>query len=208
MFKNSAFKKNSLLIIDFIVMFIIQLASIVLITDKTGAELFSVNNIAHMLGFAILNIICMALFGTYNIIWRYARFVDLFKCGAGVLCGSVIFCFYSIVAKLPLPFNFVYSIIGFSFSAVVIVGIRLIYRIVYETMKAANIQSLGKNRTLIIGAGVCGRAVLSEMSETDTPYFPSFAENIKFKPSFSPSPRQKPRSGIISSKCAAKRAVR
>ncbi len=172
MFKNSAFKKNSLLIIDFLVMFIIQLASIVLITDKTGPELFSLYNVGHIVGFAFLNLICIALFGTYNIIWRYARFVDLFKCGAGVLCGSVIFCFYSIVAKLDEPFNFIYSIIGFSFSAVVIVGIRLIYRITYEMMNRANITTLGKKRTLIIGAGVCGRAVLSEMSEADTPYFP------------------------------------
>lgn len=172
MLKTSALKKNSLLLIDLLVMLTIQIASIVLISDKTGSELFSLYNMLHVFAFALVNIIGMAAFGVYNIIWRYSRFIDLFKCGLGILCGSVIFCFYSIIANCPEPFGFEFSVIGFSFSCVVAVGIRLIYRVVYETMNRSNIKSLDKNRTLIIGAGVCGRSVLNEMTETDTPYLP------------------------------------
>ena len=172
MLKTSALKKNSLLLIDLLVMLTIQIVSIVLISDKTGSELFSLYNMLHVFAFALVNIIGMAAFGVYNIIWRYSRFIDLFKCGLGILCGSVIFCFYSIIANCPEPFGFEFSVIGFSFSCVVAVGIRLIYRVVYETMNRSNIKSLDKNRTLIIGAGVCGRSVLNEMTETDTPYLP------------------------------------
>ena len=172
MLKTSALKKNSLLLIDLGVMLTIQIASIVLISDKTGSELFSLYNMIHVFAFALVNIIGMAAFGVYNIIWRYSRFIDLFKCGLGILCGSVIFCFYSIIANCPEPFGFEFSVIGFSFSCVVAVGIRLIYRVIYETMNRSNIKSLDKNRTLIIGAGVCGRSVLNEMTETDTPYLP------------------------------------
>jgi len=171
-FNISSIKKNSLLIIDFIVMFVIQVMSIMLISDKTGAELFSFYNLIHVVAFAIINIIFMGVFGIYNIIWRYSRFIDLFRCGIGILCGSVVFCFYTIVANCPEPFGFEFSIIGFSFSAVVNVGIRLLYRIVYETMNHSNIKSFGKSRTLIIGAGVCGRSILNEMREADTPYLP------------------------------------
>ena len=70
MLKTSALKKNSLLLIDLGVMLTIQIASIVLISDKTGSELFSLYNMIHVFAFALVNIIGMAAFGVYNIIWR------------------------------------------------------------------------------------------------------------------------------------------
>ena len=170
--KDSATKKNSLLIIDFFSVLAIQIISMMLISDKTGPDLFTVYNVVHVVAFAILSIIGMASFGIYNIIWRFARFLDLLKCGLGILCGSVIFCFYSIIVNCPQPFGFEFSIIGFSFSCVISVGIRLIYRIVYETMHRANVTTFGKSRTLIIGAGTCGRMVLNEMHEAAAPYLP------------------------------------
>ncbi len=172
MIQNSALKRKSLALIDFSVMLMIQLASVMLISDQTGAAAFSLYNVLHVVAFALVNLIGMAAFGVYNVIWRYSRFMDLFKCGLGIVCGSVVFCFYSIVANCPEPFGFEFSIIGLSFSCVVIVGMRLIYRIIYETMNRASLSSGGKSRTLIIGAGVCGRSVLNEMNETDTPYQP------------------------------------
>ena len=170
--KNSATKRQSLLIIDFLSVLTIQIMSMILISDIRGLELFSVYNVVHVIIFALLTIIGMAAFGIYNIIWRYARFMDLLKCGLGILCGSAVFCFYSIIVNCPQPFGFEFSIIGFSFSCVISVGIRLIYRIIYEFMHRANITTLGKSRTLIIGAGVCGRVVLNEMMEAETPYLP------------------------------------
>ncbi len=172
MISSSALKKNSLVLIDLAVMLVIQMVSVVLISDTTGIEAFDFYTIVHIVAFAVINLIGMAAFGIYTIIWRYARFMDLLKCGLGILSGSAVFCFYSIVTNCREPFGFEFSIIGMSFSCVVIVGIRLVYRIIYETMNRANIKTFGKSRTLIIGAGVCGRSVLSEMNETDTPYQP------------------------------------
>ncbi len=172
MISKSTLKKDSLLIIDLIVMLVIQAVSVMLISDATGLEAFDLYTVLHIVGFALVNLLGMVAFGIYGVIWRYARFMDLLKCGLGILSGSIVFCFYSIVTDCKEPFGFEFSLIGMSFSCVVIVGIRLIYRIVYETMNRANIKSIGKNRTLIIGAGVCGRSVLSEMNGTDTPYQP------------------------------------
>ncbi len=169
---NSTLKKNSLVLIDLTVMLVIQMVSVVLISDTTGMSAFDLYTIVHVVAFAVVNLIGMAALGIYTVIWRYARFMDLLKCGAGILIGSAVFCFYSIVTNCREPFGFEFSIIGMSFSCVVIVGIRLIYRIIYETMNRANIKSFGKSRTLIIGAGVCGRSALSEMNGTDTPYQP------------------------------------
>lgn len=172
MLKKSALKQSTLLLIDLTVMLAIQLLSVVLIGDKTGSELFTLYNIGHVVAFAVINLIGLAVFRVYAVIWRYAHFMDLLKCGLGVLSGSIVFCFYSIIANCREPFGFEFSIIGMSFSAVVIVGIRLAYRVIYETMHKSNTKSSDKSRTLIIGAGVCGRMALNEMIETNTPYIP------------------------------------
>ncbi len=172
MFKKSALRQYVLLLIDLMVMLGIQLVSVVLIGDKTGSELFTTYNIVHVVAFALVNLIGLAAFKVYTVIWRYAHFMDLLKCGLGVLVGSVVFCFYSIIANCREPFGFEFSIIGMSFSAFVIVGIRLAYRVLYETIHKQNNKPIGKTRTLIIGAGVCGRTALNEMIETNTPYIP------------------------------------
>lgn len=169
---NSASKKNSLVLIDLTVMLVIQMVSVVLISDTTGLAAFDLYTIVHVVAFAVINLIGMAVLGIYSVIWRYARFMDLFKCGLGIIVSSAIFCFYTIVTNCREPFGFEFSIIGMSFSCVVIVGTRLVYRITYEMMNRANLKSFGKSRTLIIGAGACGRSALSEMNGTDTPYLP------------------------------------
>lgn len=172
MFKKSALRPYALLLIDLIVMLAIQFVSVMLIGDIRGAELFTTYNVSHVVGFALINLIGLAAFKVYTVIWRYAHFMDLLKCGLGVFSGSVIFCLYSIFANCRQPFGFEFSIIGMSFSAFVIVGIRLAYRVLYETLHKSNMKPAGKSRTLIIGAGVCGRAALNEMIETNTPYIP------------------------------------
>lgn len=170
--QNSSLKKLFLLLIDFAVMFLIQLLSVVLISDRSFFGVINLYNLGHITAFAIINIICMAFFGIYNVIWRYAHFTDLLKCGMGIVCGSVVFCVYSIAFNCRQPFGFEFSIIGMSFSAMVSVGIRLIYRIMYDDSKKKIKSAYEKSRTLIIGAGNCGRSVLSEMLESDTPYRP------------------------------------
>lgn len=172
MFKKSALRPYALLLIDLIVMLAIQFVSVMLIGDIRGAELFTTYNVSHVVGFALINLIGLAAFKVYTVIWRYAHFMDLLKCGLGVFSGSVIFCLYSIFANCRQPFGFEFSIIGMSFSAFVIVGIRLAYRVLYETLHKSNMKPAGKSRTLIIGAGVCGRTALNEMIETNTPYIP------------------------------------
>ena len=172
MIKGSAIKKNSLVLIDFTVILIIQLISVILISDKSGSDIFTPYNVIHVIAFALINIIGMAFFKIYNIIWRYSQFVDLFKCGAGIICGSAAFCLYSIIVNCPEPFGFEFSIIGMSFSSLVIVGIRLIYRMLYENMHKTANTNQNKSRTIIIGAGNCGRSVLTEMLESNTPYRP------------------------------------
>ena len=172
MFKKSALRPYALLLIDLIVMLAIQFVSVMLIGDIRGAELFTTYNVSHVVGFALINLIGLAAFKVYTVIWRYAHFMDLLKCGLGVVSGSVIFCLYSIFANCRQPFGFEFSIIGMSFSAFVIVGIRLAYRVLYETLHKSNMKPAGKSRTLIIGAGVCGRTALNEMIETNTPYIP------------------------------------
>ncbi len=172
MFKKSALRPYALLLIDLIVMLAIQFVSVMLIGDIRGAELFSTYNVSHVVGFALINLIGLAAFKVYTVIWRYAHFMDLLKCGLGVFSGSVIFCLYSVFANCRQPFGFEFSIIGMSFSAFVIVGIRLAYRVLYETLHKSSMKPAGKSRTLIIGAGVCGRTALNEMIETNTPYIP------------------------------------
>lgn len=172
MFKKAALRQYALSLIDLVVMLAIQFVSVMLIGDIRGAELFTAYNISHVLAFALINLIGLAAFRVYTVIWRYAHFMDLLKCGLGVLSGSVVFCLYSIFANCRQPFGFEFSIIGMSFSAFVIVGIRLAYRVLYETVHKSSMKPSGKSRTLIIGAGVCGRTALNEMIETNTPYIP------------------------------------
>ena len=172
MFKKSALRQYALLLIDLAVMLAIQFVSVMLIGELRGAELFSAYNVYHVIGFALVNLIGLAAFKVYTVIWRYAHFMDLLKCGLGVLSGSIVFCLYSIFADCRQPFGFEFSIIGMSFSAFVIVGIRLAYRVLYETVHKSNVKPAGKSRTLIIGAGACGRMALNEMIETNTPYMP------------------------------------
>lgn len=172
MFKKSALRQYALLLIDLAVMLAIQFVSVMLIGDLIGAELFSAYNVYHVIGFALVSLIGLAAFKVYTVIWRYAHFMDLLKCGLGVLSGSVVFCLYSIFADCRQPFGFEFSIIGMSFSAFVIVGTRLAYRVLYETVHKSNVKPAGKSRTLIIGAGACGRMALNEMIETNTPYMP------------------------------------
>lgn len=172
MAKDSLKKKYSLLLIDFVVVLIIQLISVVLISDKSGSNIFSLYNILHVVAFAVVNILGLAIAGVYKIIWRYSHFFDLFKCALGVVCSSAVFCLYSIVFNLPQPFGFEFSIIGMSFSCMVIVGIRVIYRIWYDSIHNAQKKDENRHRTIIVGAGVCGRSVLTEMLETNTPYRP------------------------------------
>ena len=63
MIQNSALKRKSLALIDFSVMLIIQLASVMLISDQIGAAAFSLYNVLHVVAFALVNLIGMAAFG-------------------------------------------------------------------------------------------------------------------------------------------------
>ena len=122
----------------------------------------------------LLQIFCgsVALFAfrVYTNIWRYAQVRDFLKCFVGLFSGFLVTYFLCDFLKLShlditLAFTFLISLCG-------IVVLRTGYSWLFVFLKKHSKTAEGKVPTLIVGAGLAGHRMISEMYELSCHYAP------------------------------------
>lgn len=128
------------------------------------------------------------LFKLYKTLWRYAGLYDILRFGMSTICatGCVWICDYigmkicrGLMANgydIPLYYN-VLPLSVYIDSALVIITLCLSVRIFYRSAKLLRAEGRRnkqpkdgasvRNRILVVGAGNCGSALISEMQMTD-----------------------------------------
>lgn len=118
----------------------------------------------------VLSVVSMMLFGVYDNIWRYANSKDFISCIMGVTVGAIVS--FVINTFVGTTMSSIYNIINYTMSVCIIVGIRIIYRYIYEVIKHKYTNTDDRARTMIVGAGTACKSILNEMQFTDCMYKP------------------------------------
>lgn len=120
-----------------------------------------------ILPWILISIIVFLIFRLYNTILSFAGMEDLFRISEAYVVLAIIGIALSVLLKIDMPRSF--YIIGIVFSYVCTVGIRFGRRIINSisaTVSKKHSSSRGE-RIMIIGAGVSGRLLVREYSESD-----------------------------------------
>ncbi len=114
-----------------------------------------------------MNVVGMALFGAYKIIWRYATIKDFVNCFAGILFGTVVAVIFATVNNM---FEYIFMVPFFFMAISAVVASRTVYK--YFVTKNTQLVYSGSNRTLIVGGGDTCRRLIQEMGDTKCDYNP------------------------------------
>lgn len=158
-------KRTMLLIaIDFIAFLCSGVAAMFMI--RTTTPINGYLYLSTLIG-GVLNVIGMAVFGSYRIIWRYATIKEFINCFMGIISGTVISVIYAVSAGF---FEDIFFYLFFFMSMCSVVATRTVYKYFFvRTMKS---PSEGKYRTMIVGGGDTGRRLIQEMRDGMCQYNP------------------------------------
>lgn len=122
----------------------------------------------------IYTILCVAIFyllKLYKSIWRFASFDELIKISVSSVLTSVLYVIITLLIGYRMPIS-VY-IIGAVFQFVLITVVRFSYRLISLTRLIREANNNKTKRTMIIGAGEAGRAVIRDLkSSNESAYLP------------------------------------
>lgn len=122
----------------------------------------------------IYTILCVAIFYVlklYKSIWRFASFDELIKISVSSVLTSVLYVVITLLIGYRMPIS-VY-IIGAVFQFVLITVVRFSYRLISLTRLIREANNNKTKRTMIVGAGEAGRAVIRDLkSSNESAYLP------------------------------------
>lgn len=124
-------------------------------------ELFDFLPILHkyLIIFVTVRIGILIALGTYNVIWRYISAADAFRLFRAILLSSVVIVaisyFLPEFGRLPRSFFFIDTL----FVSMLLMGIRLLWRLYWESKGNVHSSPATQLRTLIYGAGNNGRTL-------------------------------------------------
>ena len=119
--------------------------------------------------FVLMNMLGLICFGVYKKLWRYANVQDFMGCILGIATGSLSAYLIALAARVSAPpILFVMMTCA---SLITVIGIRVVYKIVRDALKARMDMS-GSRRAMIVGAGGACRILLMEMLNTQCGYRP------------------------------------
>ncbi|MGG7078787.1 polysaccharide biosynthesis protein [Clostridium sardiniense] len=115
-----------------------------------------------MLIVVIIYLIPLAIFKMYRSLWSNAGIDEFVNGVLACIVGTLIKCIFNIIFDFEISFSM--QIASAAFIFVLIIGLRLSYRIYRRIMIFGIIKNLKhKKRVLVIGAGSCGHIVIDEM---------------------------------------------
>lgn len=127
--------------------------------------------ISQMYGSILLYLVCcivgLIFFGVYDNMWRYANIKDFAGCLGGITMGII--AYYVIGIVILSPFSNIYNTLNYLLTLSMIVGMRIVYRYIYDFV-TGYVSKEAKSKTMIVGAGLAGTRILSEMYSSDCQY--------------------------------------
>ncbi len=157
--------------IDLAILFFSCMVSLLLFMLFSDVEINFLNSLYLSVSLSVLSVASMSVFRTYRVIWRYVRTNELLK-ACFAIAGVWIVAFL-IITFTPLSnyISQIYFVFAFEASMVAFVLSRLIYKEMIEHSKFAG-KSKKAIRSLIVGAGFAGHALINEMLMPDCVYKP------------------------------------
>lgn len=119
--------------------------------------------------YVLFNVLGLIAFRVYDNLWRYANIRDFFGCCAGIITGNLVYYLANYFLKNPIPH--MYVLVNLVLTLIIVIGIRIIYRVMYDRVNKY-IKSESKKRTLVIGAGAACKIILTEMRVSSSEYNP------------------------------------
>ena len=105
-------------------------------------------------------------FRMYRSMWRFVSYPELFRFGAGTLAASILYCVVMMLTGYRMPLS--YFVWGAVLQAVLVVGIRMSYRVVlYLKSLSGNKEEDGLLRVMVIGAGDAGQLILRDIRNAE-----------------------------------------
>lgn len=162
--KKFNYRKMVLAVAD---VFIIIVSGI--ITNYILSLLFPSASLANKgLLYAIVIDLIMCLFflfvsGSYSKLWRYFNIKDYFSCGLAMVGGFI--SGYMVTLILQIPHNLMFLILYFSIATLGVLLFRLFFKKTFLDLTEAG-RSEAYERTLIVGAGMAGKMILTEIQNS------------------------------------------
>jgi len=165
-------RKMALMAIDFfIVVFSSVLALLVLkrmINISVPPESFWTMGIM----FALVSVVSMVFFGTYNFIWRFVEAKEIIRCVIAITGGWFVTAAVIVITGIAKDYPETHVLFTYLISLFVIVLSRIVYKGAYAKI-AGGKASVEKNvRTMVVGAGYAGHVIISEMLRPECSYIP------------------------------------
>ena len=114
----------------------------------------------------VLNISLLSLHGLYNITWRFFSLKELVKLLQAVAIASILMAVARFVFKPWDPFRmFPRSVLllDLNFNIVLLGGLRISKRIYREYIGKRRMETKGRTRVLVVGAGSAGEQIVRDM---------------------------------------------
>ena len=122
--------------------------------------------------YAITTVVAMALFGTYNYIWRFVDSKELIRCSFAITGGWFVTSALVVITGVAKEYPETHVFFTYLISVFVIVLSRIVYKSAYAKI-AGSKTSVEKNvRTMVVGAGYAGHVIINEMLRPECSYLP------------------------------------
>ena len=112
--------------------------------------------------YSIMSVVVFWFFRLYRSVWRYASFDDLIRCiGASGLC-SVLYTLARLFYFRKMPRS--YHAFGFVLQMLLIIAGRFAYPFYLSVVGRFHLNSAGRSRVMIIGAGSAGQMLIKDLA--------------------------------------------
>lgn len=178
-FKKFRFRKIILAIAD---MFMVAVSSLITNFMLNGLHIYKYTILPKEMFISIsISMLCcvgcLIITGAYNKLWRYFKSTDYLSCIYGILLGISVAYLAVTVANVKVPWQ--YALIHGAFSILFICLFRLVFKHTFIEISDTESSSSPYKRTMIIGAGRAGSAIIREIfgirdlpDVKNTPYEP------------------------------------
>lgn len=152
-------RKFQVAVIDFVIIILAAFTAFFVSNSFDFVNIRAQLVIPETLIYAVLSVLCMYLFKTYNNSWKYLRIGEIMgNIGALVMSSGIYIVAANAIEKHQ---STIYSLFLCLFSILAITFSRCIYGYIY--MRVLKHESTWKEGTLIVGGGAATRELIQEM---------------------------------------------